>query len=298
MITSFRGVHTALVTPFHQSDQLDEKALAALVEDQLGAGLHGLVVNGSTGEFAALTPSERRRAVEVVTDAAQDRVPVTVHVGAMTTAEALGHAEHASAAGAACLLVVSPYYEPLSATEIVAFYTAVAEVGPPVMVYNNPSGTGWTMTPELIARLAEHDNIRFLKDTTGDARRLFRIRELCGTRLQLLNGQDTLALLGFLAGAEATVWGAPNAVPRACLRLWELTVEDPDLQRARALWDAFYPVNRFLEEEGYVASVKAGATLRGLRVGSPRLPIAALAPERVDDLEALVNRLTETLDRL
>jgi 4-hydroxy-tetrahydrodipicolinate synthase len=294
----FRGVHTALVTPFDEHGGLDEKAMAALVEDQVGAGLHGLVVNGSTGEFPALTPSERRRAVEVVTEAAAGRVPVTVQVGAMTTAEALEHAEHASAAGAVCLLAVSPYYEPLSDSEIVAFFTAVADVGPPVMVYNNPSGTGWTMTPELIARLAEHDNIRYLKDTTGDARRLFRIRELCGSRLQLLNGQDTLALLGFLAGAEATVWGAPNAVPAACLRLWQLTVETPDVPQARALWDAFYPVNRFLEEEGYVAAVKAGTALRGLPVGSPRPPIAAVSSDRTAGLAKLVDRLSETLDRL
>lgn len=294
----FRGVHTALVTPFDEEARVDESALATLVEDQIRAGVHGLVVNGSTGEFPALTPSERRRCVDVVSEAAAGRVPVTVQVGAMTTAESMAHAEHATTSGAVCLLAVSPYYEPLSDDEVIRYFAALAGVGPPVMIYNNPAGTGWSMEPHVIARLAEHDNIRYLKDTTGDARRLFRIRELCGSRLQLLNGQDTLALLGFLAGAEATVWGAPNAVPAACLRLWQLTVETLDVPRARALWDVFYPVNRFFEDEGYVAAVKAGAALRGLQVGGTRLPIAVLAAERKIELLGLLDRLSEALGRL
>lgn len=297
MIQTFRGVHSALVTPFDEQDRVDEDALAALVEDQLRAGLHGVVVNGSTGEFAALTSDERRRTVEVVTGAVGDRAPVTVQVGAMTTREAVGLAEHAAQSGAACLLLVSPYYEPLSEDEVAGYFAAVADVGPPVMIYNNPSGTGWTMSPELIARLAEHDNIRFLKDTTGDARRLFRIRELCGDSLELLNGQDTLALLGFLAGATATVWGAPNAVPYACLRLWQLTVERPDLDAARALWTAFYPVNRFFEENGYMAAVKAGTSLRGVRVGDPRLPVAPLGREQTEELRGLLDGLDRALAR-
>ena len=288
---TFSGVHSALVTPFDEQDRVDEDALAALVDDQLAAGMHGVVVNGSTGEFAALTRDERRRTVEVVTAAAGGRAPVTVQVGAMTTREAVELGEHAAESGAACLLLVSPYYEPLSDDEVVGYFAAVAAVGPPVMIYNNPSGTGWSMSPELIARLAEHENIRFLKDTTGDARRLFRVRELCGEKLELLNGQDTLALLGFLAGARATVWGAPNAVPSACLRLWQLTVEKPDLDAARSLWTGFYPVNRFFEENGYMAAVKAGAALRGLRIGDPRLPVAPLGRERTEELRGLLDVL-------
>jgi 4-hydroxy-tetrahydrodipicolinate synthase len=295
-VRTFRGVHSALVTPFDEQDRVDESALAALVEDQIGAGLHGVAVNGSTGEFASLTPDERRRTVEVVAAAAAGRVPMTVQVGAMTTRESVSLAEHAAASGAACLLLVAPYYEPLGEDEVVDHFAAVAEVGPPVMIYNNPSGTGWSMSPELIARLAEHDNIRFLKDTTGDARRLFRVRELCGDNLELLNGQDTLALLGFLAGAQATVWGAPNAVPEACLRLWQLTVDEPDLDAARALWKPFYPVNRFFEENGYMATVKAATCLRGVEVGRPRRPIAPLGTEQTKELQGLLAELEGGLD--
>lgn len=298
MQRGFRGIHTALLTPFDEDGAVDESALDELVEDQIGAGAAGVVVNGSTGEFPTLTAAERRRCVDLVSAKAAGRVPVTVHVGAMSTREAVSHAEHATAAGASCLLAVSPYYEPLSDAEIVQYFEAIAAVGPPVMIYNNPAGTGWSLREELIARLAEHRNIRYLKDTTGDARRLFRIRQLCGDDLELLNGQDTMALLGFLAGAEATVWGAPNGVPEACVRLWQITVAEPDLAAARTLWDAFYPVNRFFEENGYSAAVKAAAELRGLRVGDPRPPVTRLDPERKEELSGLLDELNDVLRTL
>ncbi|MCA3749729.1 MAG: dihydrodipicolinate synthase family protein [Rubrobacter sp.] len=292
MSNSLDGINVALVTPFDEEERVDEDGLAALVEDQIGHGMHGLVVNGSTGEFTSLTFEERRRNVEVVREAAGGRVPLIVHVGAMTTREAVAHAEHAADQGAICVMLVNPWYEALNEREIEEHLRAVASVGLPVMVYNNPGATGWSLDTDFIAQLAERvDGFRYLKDTTGDAGRLFRIQELCGDRLELLNGLDTLAFLGFLAGTRGTVWGAPNATPEACLKLWSLTVERPDLPAARELWSAFYPVNHFFESEGYMAAVKAGAQIRGLKVGPTRRPNLPLPPDRVRVLATLMERL-------
>lgn len=296
MSGSLDGINVALVTPFDEAERVDEEALAALVEDQLAHGVHGLVVNGSTGEFFALTPEERRRNVELVGEVARGRAPLIVHVGAMTTREAVAHAEHAAKHGAVCAMLVCPWYEPIDETEIEQHVRAVGAAGLPLMIYNNPAATGWSMRPELIARLTAIEAVRYLKDTTGNAGRLFRIRELCGDRLELLNGQDTLALIGFLAGTRGAVWGAPNATPRACVELWRRTVQCVDLTAAHELWSAFYPVNRFFEDEGYVAAVKAGAQLRGVKVGIPRRPYLPLAPDRVAELAALLERLDATLD--
>lgn len=289
------GINVALVTPFDERESIDERAMAALVEDQVRHGMHGVVVNGSTGEFFALTPEERRRNVELVAGIVRNRTRLIVHVGAMTTREAAAHAEHAAQHGALCAMLVCPWYEPLSEDEIEQYVRDVASVGLPLMIYNNPAATGWSMRPELIARLAAIDQVRYMKDTTGNAGRLFRVRELCGDRLELLNGQDTLALLGFLAGTRGSVWGAPNATPTACLELWRRTVERPNLEAARELWAAFYPVNRFFEDEGYVAAVKAGTNLRGVTVGPPRRPILPLRPDRVSSLQTLLARLDAVL---
>lgn len=285
------GINTALITPFDEHEEVDEIALASLVEDQINHGIHGLVINGSTGEFAALSPEERQQNVELVAEVANGRVPLIVQVGSMTTREAVSHTQHAAAHGAACAMLVGPWYEPINETEIRQHVQAVAAVGLPIMLYNNPAATGWSMTPEFIAELAQIPEVQYIKDTTGNAGRLFRIQELADGALEILNGQDTLAYLGFLAGTRGAVWGAGNSTPAACVALWRLTVDHPDLLAAKQLWSAFYPVNRFFEEEGYVAAVKAAANLRGLDAGIPRRPILPLTQDRVTVLAGLLERL-------
>src|SRR5918912_419232 len=199
MHRSLDGINVALVTPFDEREHVAEEALAALVEDQISHGVHGLVVNGSTGEFTSLTPEERKRNVIVTTDAAGGRVPIIVQVGAMTTREAVAHAEHAGAQGAVCVMLVCPWYEPLNDREIEEYVRAVAAVGLPVMLYNNPAATGWSMSPELIARLAERiDGFQYLKDTTGDAGRL--CRAVAADRAEPRHRGRAQALGGLLPG--------------------------------------------------------------------------------------------------
>jgi 4-hydroxy-tetrahydrodipicolinate synthase len=297
-MTEITGVHVALATALHDDGSVNLDGSSALADDLIARGIHGIVVNGSTGEFASLTVEERRRMVETVLEVAGGRVPVTAQVGAMSTAEAVAHAEHAQAHGAFAVMLVSPYYEPLDEREIEAYFRRVAEVGLPVMVYNNPAATGWSMQPTLIARLSEIENIRYLKDTTGEAGRIFGILELCGDRIQILNGQDSLALVGFLAGAKATVWGAPNATPEACVRLWELTVRELDIEAARELWTALYPVMSFFEEVGYTPAVKAATKLRGIDVGPPRHPALPIEARRVEELARLLERLNSVMTRM
>jgi 4-hydroxy-tetrahydrodipicolinate synthase len=145
------------------------------------------------------------------------------------------------------------------------------------------------MSPEMIADLGKNiDNVRGIKDTTGDIGRIHRLMELCGDQLIIFNGADTLAFAGFAAGTVAAIWGAANVAPRLCVDLFEALVERNDLVRGREIWRNFYPLNCFLETEGYVAAVKAATTMQGLDVGDPRPPILPLAAERRTDLERLL----------
>jgi 4-hydroxy-tetrahydrodipicolinate synthase len=288
MATALQGVHVALVTPFDDEGNVDSDVLEQLVDDLVQRGVHGVVVNGTTGEFASLTAAERRRNVEVAIDVADGRVPVTAQVGALTAEEAVDHATHARQRGADQVMLVAPYYEHLSEREVEAYVGSVAAVEIPIMLYNNPGATGWSMTPELIARLATIDGVEYLKDSTDDPRRVFRIKELCGDAIQVLQGTDTLALIGFLAGGSAMVWGAANALPDQCVALWQLAVDQQDLAAARAAWEFLYPVNRYLEEAGYVAAVKAATCLRGIDVGAPRLPLLPLPDDGVQALRGLL----------
>ena len=297
----FSGVHAALLTAFDADGALDTRATAALATDLIDRGVHGLVVNGSTGEFASLSTEERRLNLETVIAAVGDRTQVTAQVGAMTTADATASTEHALKAGAVAGMLVCPYYEAIDEREVEDYFRTVAEVGLPLMIYNNPSATGWSMRPEFIAKLATIDGVRFLKDTTPEVGRLFRIRQLCGDSIEILSGQDSVALAGFLAGgARATVWGAVNAVPEACVRLWELAVLDRDAERAREFWQHLYPLTHFFETHGYAQAVKTATNLRGVEVGVPRLPALPVEESDIDELRrvlALANQAVARFDR-
>jgi 4-hydroxy-tetrahydrodipicolinate synthase len=292
----YSGVHAALLTAFDADSALDTNATAALATDLVDRGVHGLVVNGSTGEFASLTPDERRLNLETVINAVGDRAPVTGQVGAMTTAEAVASADHALKAGAFAGMVVCPYYEAIDEREVEGYFRALAEVGLPLMIYNNPSATGWSMRPEFIAKLASIDNVQFLKDTTPEVGRLFRIQELCGDSIQILSGQDSVAPAGFLAGgAQATVWGAANAAPEACVRLWELAAVDQDAERARQFWKHLFPLAHFFETHGYVQAVKSATNLRGIDVGAPRLPALPIEESDIPALRQALTAATEAV---
>jgi 4-hydroxy-tetrahydrodipicolinate synthase len=296
--TPLSGIYTALVTPFHDDESLDPDGLSRIIDDQLVAGVAGVVVNGSTGEFPALSAAEREQTVETAIEAVGDRAPVIVGLGSVRTAESVHYAEHALNAGAACGLLVMPYYEPLSDDELRSFVADVAAVGLPIMIYNNPGGTGNSLEPEFIATLAEIDNVVAVKDTTPEPRRLFAIDRLAGGRLDVLSGHDTTTVFAFLSGRQAAVWGAPNAHPRGCVGLWELAVRDRDFDGALELWQSLYPLNAFLESHNYMASTKAGANIRGVNVGQPRLPIKPLGLDATAELEQLIHEVDAAAARL
>ena len=293
----YYGIHTALCTPFHgKAMAVDHRRLKALVNDQIKEGIHGLVTCGSTGEFPALSNEERRAVSATVCEAARGRVPVTVGVGAMSTVEAVGLARHAGKIGADAVMLLGPYYEQPSEDELRDYVEAVAgDGGLPVLLYNNPAGTGYSLSTGFIAKLARIPGVVAIKDTTHQAARIEELRHLCGKRIQLLSGQDTLQFIGLVAGARAAIWGAPNAVPGPCAELFERIAVRGDVAGGRALWDRLYPVNRFLEEEGYVAAVKAGAAIRGLKLGDPRPPIKPLAAAARARLGKLMARLDKVM---
>src|SRR5919202_5803716 len=163
----FHGVLPALVTPFtDDGEAIDAAALGAIVERLIGAGVGGFVPGGSTGEFTTLSNAERRALVEVTVEAAPGRVPVVAGTRALSTRETVELSVHAEAAGAAAVMIVPPFYDPLSWRELRAHYAAVAAaIDIPIMYYNLPSATGVTLAAEQLRQLP----IACLKDTGGAA---------------------------------------------------------------------------------------------------------------------------------
>lgn len=297
-VPSYSGIHVALLTPFDPDGGLDLPATKRLVDALIERGVHGCVANASTGQFATLSMDERRASLAAVVEAAAGRVPVTAQVGAMTTADAVAGAAWAKHAGAAAVMAVTPYYDALDEREIEGYYRAIAEVGLPVMLYNNPWATGQSLSPELVARLARIEGVRYLKDSTAELDRVFRIRQLCGDGLQVISGWDTLVLPALLSGVRCLILGSANAVPEACAVLWRLAAVEEDLEASRSLWASLHPVCDFFMESGFAAAVRAATCLRVVDVGPARPPVLPLRQDLADELAGLLARLDDTLDAL
>jgi 4-hydroxy-tetrahydrodipicolinate synthase len=284
----FHGVLPALITPFtDDGETIDTRALEANVERLIAGGVAGLVPGGSTGEFTTLSHAERRQLVEVTVGAAAGRVPVVAGTGALSTRETVELSVHAEQAGAAAVMVVPPFYDALSWRELLAHYTAVAEaVGIPIMYYNLPSASGVTLTAAQLRELP----VSSLKDTGGDAVAATELIQSDGPTL--LNGWDTLTFAALAAGVRAVVWGAASILPRQCVELHRLLIDDIDLPAARDLWARLWPLCRFLESQSYPAAVKAACRLVGDTTGPVRAPLLPLEDDASAELAGVLDRAT------
>jgi 4-hydroxy-tetrahydrodipicolinate synthase len=291
------GVLPALITPFSEDGvDVDADALAAIVDRLVGAGAAGLVPGGSTGEFTTLTPAERRQVVDVAVEAAAGRVPVVAGTGALSTRETVELSVHAERAGAAAVMVVPPFYEPLSERELLAHFTAVAEaISIPIMYYNLPSASGLTLTPEQLRELQRVARVTSLKDTGGDAVWATELIQGAEDGPTLLNGWDTLTFAALAAGVRAVVWGTASILPEQCVDLHRLLIDDIDRPAARDLWARLWPLCHFLENQSYAAAVKTACALVGDTTGSVRAPLLPLADDATAELAGLLERAGASL---
>ena len=179
----FTGAITALVTPF-RGDKLDEEALGRLVDEQIAAGIDGLVPTGTTGESPTLSNEEHLRVIQVVVETAKKRVPVIAGTGSNSTREAIEMSEAAKRVGADGLLLVTPYYNRPGQDHLYRHFKAVIEaVRLPSVLYNVPSRTACDLLPETIARLAELPEVVGVKEATASALRASQILARVGVTL-------------------------------------------------------------------------------------------------------------------
>jgi 4-hydroxy-tetrahydrodipicolinate synthase len=292
MSEPFHGVLPALVTPFTDDGAaIDADALTALIERLIRGGVAGLVPGGSTGEFTTLTNAERRELIEVTVAAAAGRVPVVAGTGALSTRETIELSVHAERSGAAAVMIVPPFYDPIGWRELIAHYAAVAEqISIPIMYYNLPSASGVTLDAGQLRELRRVAGVTSLKDTGGDAVAATELIQARDDVPTLLNGWDTLTFAALAAGVRAVVWGTASILPEQCVALHRLLIDDIDLPAARDLWIRLWPLCKFLEGQSYPAAVKTACALVGDTTGPTRAPLLPLADDAKAELEQLLNR--------
>lgn len=209
----FAGSLVAIVTPFRQGT-VDERALAELIEWQIANGTNGIVPCGTTGESATLSHSEHNRVIELTVEVVHRRVPVIAGTGSNSTAEAITLTKHAKQAGADGALLITPYYNKPTQEGLYRHYTAIAEaVDLPLILYNIPGRTGVNMLPSTIARLSAIKTIVGVKEGSGSVQQASDIVQMCGDRLTVLAGDDSLTLPMMAVGGKGVITVTANVMP-------------------------------------------------------------------------------------
>ncbi|MGE0873878.1 MAG: dihydrodipicolinate synthase family protein [Burkholderiales bacterium] len=283
------GLYAYAITPTRDGGDPDERKLAELIDGMIDAGVDGITVLGSTGALGSFSEAERMRVAEAAIGHAARRVRVNVGTGAITTAEAVRLARHAERAGADSVLVVPITYWILTEQELFEHYRAIAgAVSIPVGIYNNPRLTVTDLQPPLIARLAQIENVRFLKETSVDLMRIGLTRRLTAGRLHLAWGRDGAVLDALRLGADSWHCATSNVMPARCVELYRLAKQDPDAAQARRMYEEMRPFIEFCVQKGLVRAMHTALELLGRPMGPPRRPIGMLEGEDRAELSRLL----------
>lgn len=286
----WRGVYTATALPFNDDLTVDFDAYGEHVRWQAQMGVDGVCPNGSLGEYQTLTPEERARVVEVAVQAGGDGFGVMPGVAAYGSLEVLRWIEQAAQAGAQSVLLLPPNSYRADRDTVIAHYRAAAQVGLPIVAYNNPHDTKVDLSPELLAELRSEGLISAVKEFSGDVRRAYQIAELAPDLDLLIGADDVLLELG-LAGAVGWIAGYTNALPATTTHLYALiTSTDPTaLGEALTIYRDLHSLLRWDSQTEFVQAIKLSMDIAGRKGGVCRPPRGPLAPE----VQARIRRDTE-----
>src|SRR5512143_1413871 len=288
-MSDFHGVFPYLVSPIDKGGRILTDVLGKLASDLIEAGVHGLTPLGSTGEFAYLNRAQREAVVQATIEAAaRKRVPVIAGVASTATSDAVEQAKAYQKLGADGILAILEAFFPLKDPQIESYFRAVADaVDIPVVLYTNPQFQRSDLTLDVIARLAEHPRIRYIKDASTNTGRLLTTINRCADRIRVFSASAQIPAAVMLIGGVGWMAGPACIVPRESVRLYELCRAEkwPEaMNLQRDLWR----INEAFARFNLAACIKAGLQIQGYAVGDPVPPQAALGPAEREAVEGIL----------
>ena len=281
----FRGVFTALVTPF-KNGSLDEEAYKSFINFQIDSGIHGLVPVGTTGESPTVSHDEHKYAVEICIDQTSKRVPVIAGTGSNNTAEAIELTNHAEEKGADAALIVTPYYNKPNQEGLYAHYNSICNNSNiPIIIYNIPGRSIVDMNIETMNKLFQLKNIIGVKDATSDIPRVHFTKKIIGEDFNQLSGEDATTLAYMTYGGHGSISVTSNIAPKLSAKFMNLCL-DRKYQEASEVNDKLMKLHACLFLEPSPGPVKYAAEKLGLMSGELRLPlveITQLTKDKVDE---------------
>ena len=243
-----KGVVVPLGTPLTRDERIDEKGMRKLTRYVLDGGVHGIFVLGTMGGFTFLEDKEKSRAIEIVIDEVEGKVPVIAGASDTSTKRVIKNVRIAQKMKADAVAILPPYYGSLRQEQIINFYTKIAqEINIPLFIYNNPFSTHNPVEPKTVFELGKLENIVGIKDSSQNFLNYQQLIRHFKDRkdFSVLLGTDSLITIGLILGADGVIGGLYNICPKIAVELYN-TVMKKEYERAYELqerliklWDIF-----------------------------------------------------------
>lgn len=292
MQKKFEGVFPVLITPMNEDYSVNYEGLKENVQHYLDLEVAGIIIVGSTGEFASLDDEEKEKIITQVSEQVKgSSTKLLVGIADERTDKIIEYAKFVEEKGADGHLLINSFYQTPTEEEAFHQFKDVNDVvTKPIMMYNNPFTANVDLENETIYKIdKELDKVQYIKESTGDIRKVRTLVE--NTDLVMFCGSDDLAYESFAVGATGWVSVAANIAPKSASKLYELMKENK-YEEARALNKDLLPLCEFLEDSGkYVQIVKKAMDLKGLNGGPSRKPRLGLTDDEVEKLKGLMEKL-------
>ena len=274
-IDFIKGVVVPILTPIDEEEKINEAKLREHVDYVIEGGVLGILAFGSNGEFYVVEEDEMERGLKIMVDQAAGRVPVYFGIGTISTKKCVRLAKMAVANGATGISILQPMFLKPTEAELFLHFKTIAEAVPevPVLLYNNPGRCGYTMSANLVDKLAhEVHNIVGMKDTSGDITQTAEfIRRTRDVNFKVFGGKDTLLYASMCHGAVGGVCTAANFMPELITDVYNKFVEG-DWQGSLEAQFKLNPVRLSMDGASFPVAAKDMANLRGREIGEPYKP--------------------------
>ncbi len=290
MAIEWKGVFPALTTKFTSDDKLDLPLFEKNLNEQLAAGVNGVILGGTLGEASVLSTDEKEILVKFAIQKVAGRVPVIINIAEGSTREALQQAKYAKEWGAQGIMMLPPMRYKTDHRETVTYFKTVADsTDLPIMIYNNPVDYKIEVTLDMFAELAACKNIQAIKESTRDITNVTRLINRFGDRFKILCGVDTLAMEELVMGADGWVAGLVCAFPRETVAIYRL-VKAGHIEEAKKIYQWFMPLLELDIHPKLVQYIKLAEQQAGNGSESVRAPRLTLVGEERTQVLAIIDQ--------
>jgi 4-hydroxy-tetrahydrodipicolinate synthase len=287
------GIYVPNVTPFDAEGNIIYDSLGELIDFWIDSGVSGIVANASTGEGPYLSRGEQMSIVEFVVGRVDGRAQVMAGTGAMGTRETIEMTREAADAGAEVALVTTPYFFKPTDEELFQHYARVLGATKlPVILYNVPKFTGYSISPRVVARIAsECSGLAGIKDSSGNPGTMAEVIRLCGERISCLSGAADMILPTLTLGGEGAIVAVGNVIPGHCVELYKAFRRGDIVEAGRRQLTASFVNKVLVAENPQIAAIKAALNKMGYGAGVPRGPLLPLAPKADEAVEDMLRQV-------